>query len=297
MTLACTLLTSEQDLSNIKEHVDISTLNQDFLLEILSTFLLRLTRLNDKRQEGKEPNEIPYSATSLNNPSLVFSAKNIPSISIYSYLHRILKYCPATNDVFLSLVIYLDRVVRNFNFSFLINSYNIHRFLIAGFTAGSKFFSDIFYTNIRYSKVGGIPVQELNHLELNFFLFNEFNLFITLEDLQSYADLLVSWHSHRTSPSPVPSLTPTASQPVYPVSSTFHTSPPYANSPSQNDSTAHSSAPTFPTSPGHRDSNQLRSPNNPQQHPKQQRETTPVYSASPRRPTVDHKLLSSNSLG
>ncbi|EPX72348.1 cyclin pho85 family protein [Schizosaccharomyces octosporus yFS286] len=297
MTLACTLLTSEQDLSSIKEHVDISSLNQDFLLEILSTFLLRLTRLNDKRQEGKDPNEIPFSATSLKNPSLVFSAKNIPSISIQSYLHRILKYCPATNDVFLSLIIYLDRVVRNFNFSFLINSYNIHRFLIAGFTAGSKFFSDVFYTNIRYSKVGGIPVQELNHLELSFFLFNDFNLFITLEDLQSYADLLVSWHSHHTSPSPVLSLTPAANQSLYSTTASSSPSSPYPNPPSQRNSTTHSPAPTFPSSPKPKDSNHPPSQNTPQQHQKQQSESSPIYSTSPRQPTVDHKLLSSNSLG
>ncbi|EPY50675.1 cyclin pho85 family protein [Schizosaccharomyces cryophilus OY26] len=294
MTLACTLLTSEQDLSNIKEHVDISTFNQEYLLEILSTFLLRLTRLNDKRQEGKDPNEVPFSATSLKNPSLVFSAKNVPSISIHAYLQRILKYCPATNDVFLSVLIYLDRIVRTFNFSFLINSFNVHRFLIAGFTAGSKFFSDVFYTNIRYSKVGGIPVQEMNHLELCFFLFNEFNLFITLEDLQSYADLLVYWYSNRTYPSPVSSLSPSTGNPVYPVPSP--PSPHYVGSPSQTDSSTHPPSSTFPASPGYKGTDQTQSSNAPQQQ-MQQRETTPIYSESPRRPTVDHKLLSSHSIG
>jgi hypothetical protein len=36
---------------------------------------------------------------------------------------------------------------------FVIDSYNIHRLVIAGVTVASKFFSDVFYTNSRYAKV------------------------------------------------------------------------------------------------------------------------------------------------
>jgi hypothetical protein len=37
--------------------------------------------------------------------------------------------------------------------TFAIDSYNVHRLVIAGVTVASKFFSDIFYTNSRYAKV------------------------------------------------------------------------------------------------------------------------------------------------
>jgi hypothetical protein len=142
----------------------------------------------------------------LGTPSstLCFHARNIPSISIESYLLRILKYCPTTNDVFLSLLVYFDRMSRmgvgaapgsssdspagaaaglplaeGSDMSragsrdgadaeerlrgeedahpgmrgFVIDSYNVHRLVIAGITVASKFFSDIFYTNSRYAKV------------------------------------------------------------------------------------------------------------------------------------------------
>jgi Cyclin len=36
---------------------------------------------------------------------------------------------------------------------FVVDSFNIHRLVIAGVTCASKFFSDIFYTNSRYAKV------------------------------------------------------------------------------------------------------------------------------------------------
>lgn len=119
------------------------------------------------------------SSLALASPSatLCFHARNIPAISIEAYLLRILKYCPTTNEVFLSLLVYFDRMarvgleaqriglvpstgVRNANGDregpprlFAIDSFNVHRLVIAGVTVASKFFSDVFYTNSRYAKV------------------------------------------------------------------------------------------------------------------------------------------------
>ena len=36
---------------------------------------------------------------------------------------------------------------------FVVDSFNIHRLVIAAVTCASKFFSDVFYTNSRYAKV------------------------------------------------------------------------------------------------------------------------------------------------
>lgn len=184
----------------------------------------------------------------LGTPSstLCFHARNVPSISIESYLLRILKYCPTTNDVFLSLLVYFDRMSRvalgaqpgSSNDGpagaaaglpeemisstgslptrpsspsprlspehahpgmkgFAVDSYNVHRLVIAGVTAASKFFSDVFYTNSRYAKVGGLPVHELNQLELQFLLLNDFKLVIPLDELQSYANQLLVYATGR----------------------------------------------------------------------------------------------------
>ncbi|TIB70703.1 hypothetical protein E3Q18_03495 [Wallemia mellicola] len=74
---------------------------------------------------------------------------------------------------------------------FTLNSYNIHRLIIAGITVSSKFLSDIFYTNSRYAKVGGLPLSELNQLELHFLLLNDFNLFINKSEIDFYFKLLL----------------------------------------------------------------------------------------------------------
>ncbi|GAA95674.1 uncharacterized protein L969DRAFT_92801 [Mixia osmundae IAM 14324] len=144
------------------------------------------------------------------NATLCFHARNIPSIGIEAYLLRILKYCPTTNEVFVSLLVYFDRMAKRgletadrsgpldgdtmARKILTIDSYNIHRLVIAGVTVASKFFSDVFYTNSRYAKVGGLPLHELNQLELQFLLLNDFSLVIPLEEMQQYADhLLLHW--------------------------------------------------------------------------------------------------------
>ncbi|KAI5309902.1 hypothetical protein KEM55_002162 [Ascosphaera atra] len=78
--------------------------------------------------------------------------------------------------------------------TFFIDSYNIHRLVIAGVTCASKFFSDVFYTNSRYAKVGGLPLEELNRLELEFLFLNDFRLGITVEELDAYAEMLHNFY-------------------------------------------------------------------------------------------------------
>ncbi|TXT04254.1 hypothetical protein VHUM_04252 [Vanrija humicola] len=152
------------------------------------------------------------SKVSLSHPSsiLSFHARHVPSISIEAYLLRILKYCPTTNEVFLGLLVYFDRMSKLGTPSgvggtsaavgprgFAIDSYNVHRLLIAGVTVASKFFSDVFYTNSRYAKVGGLPPHELNQLELQFLLLNNFTLMIPPEEMQRYGDRLLAYWQGR----------------------------------------------------------------------------------------------------
>ena len=127
--------------------------------------------------DARPPSKWPTTTAAehaVSHPSslLCFHARNVPSIGVETYLQRILKYCPVTNDVFISLLVYFDRMSRKLaNQSseagrpepndmssvepkgFAIDSYNVHRLVIAGITISSKFHSDVFYTNSRYAKV------------------------------------------------------------------------------------------------------------------------------------------------
>ena len=45
------------------------------------------------------------------------------------------------------------------------------------------------------SKVGGLPLVELNHLELQFLLLNDFRLAIPVEELEAYGTMLVEFYA------------------------------------------------------------------------------------------------------
>jgi hypothetical protein len=51
----------------------------------------------------------------------------------------------------------------NLSHFFVVDSFNIHRLVIAGVTCASKFFSDIFYTNSRYAKVRAMSMVSIHH--------------------------------------------------------------------------------------------------------------------------------------
>lgn len=285
-------------------HLDIANFPSVELLRILAALLQHIATSNDQLRPlsheavqerahyQQEQNTIPSfmylplndpnrpttttaALATLNAPSstLCFHARHIPSISIEAYLLRILKYCPTTNDVFLSLLVYFDRLSRvgalgyfpgepplgpndapsgapmkpgtmspistpwSNNYSdprsraetngpvpqghgfpgingFAIDSYNVHRLVIAGVTVASKFLSDVFYTNARYAKVGGLAVHELNQLELHFLLLTDFRLTIPLSELQQYGDQLLVYAQERTVSANVPRPLPDANDDV-----------------------------------------------------------------------------------
>lgn len=196
------------------------------IIEMVAGLLTKITTTNDRQHENLHrpmpTSENTVNMTGLSSSVLAFHGKNVPSITILSYLSRIHKYCPTTYEVFLSLLVYFDRMTERVNASplqalnrdnaaeqdnsrpssgysaegsdladsppssrsvpeiqsdleraqythaphtdkaldafplshfFVVDSFNIHRLVIAGVTCASKFFSDVFYTNSRYAKV------------------------------------------------------------------------------------------------------------------------------------------------
>jgi hypothetical protein len=43
--------------------------------------------------------------------------------------------------------------------------------------------------------VGGLPLPELNHLELQFLLLNDFRLSVPVEELEAYGTMLVEFYA------------------------------------------------------------------------------------------------------
>ncbi|KAJ1852112.1 cyclin-like protein interacting with PHO85 [Coemansia sp. RSA 1822] len=118
----------------------------------------------------------------------LFHARSVPTIDLETYISRILKYCPCQNEVFLALIVYMQQLIDRCGrrrAPFTVDAYSIHRLVITAVTIGSKWFSDVFFTNSRYAKVGGLSVAELNNLELQFLSIIDFDLNVRPETLQA----------------------------------------------------------------------------------------------------------------
>ncbi|KAH0538174.1 hypothetical protein FGG08_005232 [Glutinoglossum americanum] len=255
----------------------ISAMPVTDIIEMVAGLLTKITTTNDRQHEHLHRHIPPPDGTSglsqQTTSVLAFHGKNVPSITILSYLSRIHKYCPTTYEVFLSLLVYFDRMTErvnsgpmqslqqatqqpsmapdggrqrgstelasdsrfaqapagwadasspttstpppsgslgnqhgatipspivppqaspqseadsyNISHFFVVDSFNIHRLVIAGVTCASKFFSD----------VGGLPLVELNHLELQFLLLNDFRLSVPVEELEAYGTMLVEFYA------------------------------------------------------------------------------------------------------
>ncbi|KAH6604365.1 cyclin [Trichoderma cornu-damae] len=283
---------------------EISAMPIADVIEMVAALLTKITTTNDQQHGAMQRNVAHQQQANqtadahggsqmspLSHSVLAFHGKNVPAITILSYLSRIDKYCPTTYEVFLSLLVYFDRMTERVNDMvsrtehsrrsstsrtrgsasvasrddtpmgdasrspdesddeladdesdddddddddddlddvmvdppskyarevgrsaaapaaerslglptpatyFVVDSFNIHRLIIAGVTCSSKFFSDVFYTNSRYAKVGGLPLPELNHLELQFLVLNDFRLAIPVEELEAYATMLVEFYA------------------------------------------------------------------------------------------------------
>ena len=215
------------------QQYEISAMPVTDIIEMVAGLLTKITTSNDQLHDHLH-RQIPLAegATGLSRQAtsiLAFHGKNVPSITILSYLSRIHKYCPTTYEVFLSLLVYFDTMAEKISNGslesfrhveygteaesrpssstgwvniegtgarpqsttptppsssshpsstqiqqdhlssqtgsvrskanderknlFAVDSFNIHRLVIAGVTCASKFFSDVFYTNSRYAKV------------------------------------------------------------------------------------------------------------------------------------------------
>ncbi|KAJ2500227.1 cyclin-like protein interacting with PHO85 [Coemansia sp. RSA 1972] len=123
-----------------------------------------------------------------------FHSRAIPNISVHDYLERVAKFVCLENDSLLAVLVYIDRITRAqiHRPALAPSPFNIHRMALAAIVIAHKFNSDIFFNNARYSKVGGIPLVEMNQLELELLFLAKFDLKVDIAELQQLGEWLVT---------------------------------------------------------------------------------------------------------
>jgi len=111
----------------------------------------------------------------------------VPSISLLLFIQRVMRYLPATKELYIMALIFLDRVFA-FNSDICFTLFNAHRLFVSAVLIASKFMDDLFYTNVFVSKVAGVSPEELNRLEIEFLAAIRFSLYVKPDLFQYYSD-------------------------------------------------------------------------------------------------------------
>ena len=141
---------------------------------------------------GSIPGEI---LTDISEARANISLRTPPGISVKDYLNRLAKHATLTPPLLLSMVHYIDRLCTCYE-AFTITSLTVHRFLITAATVAAKGLSDSFWNNATYARVGGLKVEELGTLELEFLHRIDWKIVPVPEMLVSYYKALVSRSEH-----------------------------------------------------------------------------------------------------
>lgn len=114
-----------------------------------------------------------------------FHASSPSSVTVSRYLTHVAKYAECSNEVLLLATIYVDRaILRNADFN--VTSLTVHRVILASIVIAAKFLDDRYFSNKHYAKVGGLPTEELNALEVEMLYMLGFELFVEDGHLEKY---------------------------------------------------------------------------------------------------------------
>jgi len=150
----------------------------NLLLEVIASVLDELVR------KGEEERKTSKCTTTK------FHGLRAPSINLTDYLQRISQFSGCSNECFVLMLVYVDRLVTNKGIP--LDALNVHRLVITGILLAAKFFDDHYLDNAHYSAVGGLPPHEINQLELEFLFLLGFNLYVSTEKYGSYHDSLTN---------------------------------------------------------------------------------------------------------
>ena len=117
-----------------------------------------------------------------------FMIKKRLNISIDDYLNHLYKYSQASEDIFIIMLIYIDRLKTNRKIC--LNYFNIYKLILVAFTVAIKFNYDELFSLDFYAKLGGISQEELVALEYDFTTLLNFKFFVEEKIFNKYSNFL-----------------------------------------------------------------------------------------------------------
>ena len=112
----------------------------------------------------------------------IFDTANIPNISIYDYIIRIILYSNCDENILISSLVYFDKIgkIKKITYS------NVYKILFTSILLSLKYNEDEIYKNDYYSQIAGVSIYELKKMEYEFYILVNFNLYINKSNFMKY---------------------------------------------------------------------------------------------------------------
>ncbi len=136
------------------------------LIPVMGEILTRLAKINTPSN---------FQALEKSEQITKFHSMTIAAMSIANYLKRLANYLDLTEDSLLYMLIYIKRIEMMCKLKF--SEYTAHRIIITSLLIAVKFINDHYYDNRFFAEVGGLSLEELNKLEVEFLYGIDFNLY------------------------------------------------------------------------------------------------------------------------
>ena len=162
--------TSIKSVSDTEEEEEISEkLKQS---KSISIILTEIIETNSKKKD--------------NNTTDIFESINIPDISIYDYIIRIISYSNCDENILISSLVYFDQIgkIKKITYS------NVYKILFTSILLSLKYHEDEIYNNGYYSEIAGVSKRELKQMEYEYFVLLNFNLHIKQELFECFKNAL-----------------------------------------------------------------------------------------------------------
>jgi hypothetical protein len=120
------------------------------------------------------------------NTNTTFNAKKSPIIKIEDYLKRILLLSKCEENTIIHSLILIDELCEKNDL--YLTKMNYHRILLTSIVISIKYLEDVFFSNQFYGKIGGIKLEEINDLEIEFLKLISFNVYTKEENFTKYKE-------------------------------------------------------------------------------------------------------------
>lgn len=114
-----------------------------------------------------------------------FHSLRAPSMSLKLYLQRIKNFFDCSDECFILALVFISRVTKKAP-QMTVCDVSVHRITFFAMMMAAKIHDDLSYSNGYYAKVGGLPLKEVNILELEFLKMLDYRTFVQPNEYEMY---------------------------------------------------------------------------------------------------------------